>query len=199
MKKRSWITLVGLLVLFMALVAIPACGTMFKSEAEKAQALSVNESQAQQVAEAQAVAIQNLALAKAASDEALAKRYQQEVDINKAMQAGLAAQHQVIAQTPVGEQTNWGAGLTALGGLLPPPFNAIALLGGLLGGLLGTAVQTVRQRAAVNVSHAIVNAHDTAAAADPAVAAALDKAKPTINAELAKVTGAHEFVSLARS
>lgn len=195
MKKRTWITLAGLMLLVTALVVIPACGTMFKSEAEKAQALSVNESQAQQVSEAQAVAMQNLALAKAASDEALAKRYQQEVDINKAMVAGLQAQHQVIEKTPVGEPTNWGVGLSTLGGLLPPPFNAILTLGG----LLAAGVQTARQRSAVSVSHAIVNAHDTAAAADPAVAAALEKARPTINAELAKVTGAHEFVSLARS
>lgn len=196
MKKflTKYYLVLSVLLLAGCLVAIPACGVAFKSEAEKAQALSLNDSQSQQVAEAQATALQNLAVAKAASDEALAKRYQQEIDVNKAMQAGLAAQHKVIETTPVGESFNWGAGLTTFGGLLPPPFNALVMLGG----LIGTAVQTARKNAAVEVSHAIVNSIDVAKAADPAFDAAVKKAGPAISAELAKTSGAHEFVESAR-
>lgn len=194
MRNSTKLTLVALTTLILAIGFLAGCKA-FSTQAEKDQALATNESQLQTVTQAQATAAQNLALAQAAHDDAQALRLKQEMDLNKAMLVGLQAQHETIDKTPVGQSWNWGAGLGVLGGLLPPPFNGIALLGSLaLAGL-----QTKRQGDAVAVSHAIVNAHDTAAAADPAFKDALAKVTPVINAELAKVNNAHEFVSTARS
>lgn len=200
MKKGKIITFVGFLVLLTALVVIPACAG-FTTEQEKAQALSVNESQTQIVQQAQAIAAQNLALAKTASDEALARKYQQELEVQRAMLAGLQAQRETIVATPVGGTTNWEAGLSTLGGLFPPPFNAIVMLAG----LVGSAVQTVRKKNSdvetekqKDITHAVVNSIDVAKAADPVLDAAIKKNGAVIKAEQNKTNGAVDFVEASR-
>jgi len=196
--KRS--TIVFLAVLTFIAACAYGCGKPMSSE-ERIQRLAQVEAEKQATAEAVESAEARLEAANATGSLQAAKNIKIELNLYKAALAKAEAEIAGLKNPQPDGSFDWASAISTLGGLLPPPYNAI----GLIGGIVGTTVQTYRRRKATeeaekaaNVSHAIVNAIDTAKAANPTLEAAIKDSAKVIRAELAKVDGADEFVEAAR-
>lgn len=191
MRRSSWVFLVVLVAVAAMVFTDMGCAAKMTPE-ERAAAIVRNDTEKAEIETATAEARRKLDEAVTANKpEDEVKKLQLELQIWK----GLATANQAERNDLENPGKPISTLLMTLGGLIPPQYGGFVTLAG----FLAAAVENRRAAKQTAISHATVNSIDTWAAANNEKIEVNPLSDPIVRAELAKVTGAHEFVEKARS